>query len=702
MPMAGSTHSGSEPARKRKRLTHACTQCRSRKIRCDEARPKCTNCDKAGTECITLDPRNPGVLVERREAQKRSQQCSPADVLTPLSATQGPHPETEQRQRPHSGSESQVDDVPDTESRVSPDSELLPALPRHASGYNNSLSMLSQWLDLAFIRLGIPQHHGTESPVRNLNKARTEVISTGALRELSSSVILAQSQNFMGGLNTVLPIFTRASMDRLMLDWENAGSSFSELHDSGMTSILMALIVAASVQTSQTSLAGSCLNMALSNLQFIVENRSIHSIRALILISMVHRCRDDIVLASNMISLAASNAQALGLHRQISSRQRRNLTTENLQEFSLIWSSIFVLEKIISLELGRLSTIRDFECNQVPPSSSDAFPSHALHELFLALFGLSKIQSEISERFALSRHMEESTNDIDSAIRAKIEMVGELDQKLLSWTQSLPPYAQTLSYTIGDPELRLAMPFLALQYWQTLFIIHRNALLLNPSIISKSADQFCTDKPYKLRIKNGQSICCIAARTIVSILNDIYEHEASSIFMSSYAPLIAVYALDIHIIRNPQLGLARADSEIQANAAEMVAKHQRQSSTYDDPEAQALRQLLANLHTEVVARLSRTTARWTELQPAPVTHVATPQSHRTFSPPDLEVMSSDVPSVPLVTPNLVIPPFASPLNNSFLFDMSNVRMNQEFPDDPMEMMQIDWETLALTYGLPSQ
>jgi hypothetical protein len=123
------------------------------------------------------------------------------------------------------------------------------------------------------------------------------------------------------------------------------------------------------------------------------------------------------------------------------------------------------------------------------------------------------------------------------------------------------------------------MPFLALQYWQTLFILHRNALLLNSQIIISSADNYCADKPYRLRIKNGQSICCTAARMIVSILNDVYEHNASNVLMSSYAALTAVYALvrpqtdsltvsqadslkDIHIIRNPKLGLARADSEV--------------------------------------------------------------------------------------------------------------------------------------------
>jgi hypothetical protein len=131
---------------------------------------------------------------------------------------------------------------------------------------------------------------------------------------------------------------------------------------------------------------------------------------------------------------------------------------------------------------------------------------------------------------------------------------------------------------MGEPELKFAMPFLALQYWQTIFLLHRNALLLNPTIVTGSADKHCANKPYRFRIKSGYSICCNSARMIVSILNDTYEHEASSVLRSSYAPLTAVYALvsiwtrslsynsdsnqGIHILRNPRLGLAKADLEV--------------------------------------------------------------------------------------------------------------------------------------------
>jgi hypothetical protein len=120
----------------------------------------------------------------------------------------------------------------------------------------------------------------------------------------------------------------------------------------------------------------------------------------------------------------------------------QDLGKDKREEFILIWWCVYSLEKIISLELGRLSTIRDFECNQDAPSGTDVSPSNSQRELFLALVQLAKLQSEMSERFASSRHMEETTDDIEHAIGVKMAMVGELDQKLLDWTQSLPPHAK--------------------------------------------------------------------------------------------------------------------------------------------------------------------------------------------------------------------------------------------------------------------
>jgi hypothetical protein len=60
----------------------------------------------------------------------------------------------------------------------------------------------------------------------------------------------------------------------------------------------------------------------------------------------------------------------------------------------------------------------------------------------------------------------------------------------------------------------------------------------------------------------GQAICNDAARSVVNILENVFSYEADSILSSVNAPLLATYALAIHLLKNPASGLAKADLEV--------------------------------------------------------------------------------------------------------------------------------------------
>lgn len=136
----GGAMEGSQPPTKRKRLSHACTRCRSKKIRCDELEPRCTNCTRAGVDCVTFDPRTLA-SVQRREAQRQPPTSSPS-LSTHARATSSTYGDA----GPPSVSPRNV--VPANMAEASPaeSSPLLPVLPRFLNG--NSLSVLTQWLDL--------------------------------------------------------------------------------------------------------------------------------------------------------------------------------------------------------------------------------------------------------------------------------------------------------------------------------------------------------------------------------------------------------------------------------------------------------------------------------------------------------------------------------------------------------------------------
>ena len=150
----------SQPPAKRKRLSHACTRCRAKKIRCDELEPRCTNCTRAGVSCVTFDPRTLA-SVQRREAQ-RQPGVSSQSISNHARADSSAYGDV----GPPSMSPQHVLAANIAESSPAESSPLLPVLPRFLNG--NSLSVLTQWLDLAFARLGMTQRlHRTYNEIRS-------------------------------------------------------------------------------------------------------------------------------------------------------------------------------------------------------------------------------------------------------------------------------------------------------------------------------------------------------------------------------------------------------------------------------------------------------------------------------------------------------------------------------------------------------
>jgi hypothetical protein len=129
----------------------------------------------------------------------------------------------------------------------------------------------------------------------------------------------------------------------------------------------------------------------------------------------------------------------------------------------------------------------------------------------------------------------------------------------------------------------------------------------------------------------------------------------------------------------------------------MIARHQHEIGTQKDVKSQALRALLSSLHTEVAARLNTPTG------PSPNEHSqVSNHSPSAFTTPDhtdiLSALHNETRST-MVPKNIQA---LLPSNPLFPSDLSSFGMTTEFPLDAIDLMDIDWETLALTYALPSQ
>jgi hypothetical protein len=714
----------SQPPTKRKRLSHACTRCRTKKIRCDELEPKCTNCVRSSVNCVTFDPRTLA-SVQRREAQRQPDTSSPSVSNHALATSSAFGDADVPRMSPQNVLPASI-----AESSPAESSPLLPVLPRFLNG--NSLSVLTQWLDLAFARLGMTQRlHRTYNDIRSREqrpKYASPALSMDEIRDNLSSYADTQ-RALSASLGQIFPIFENSSRDPALasdgpVELRNIPEPFPSTEmleavgqvepmsgsPTPLHAIMHAISHAARGSDSNRQSAERCFGYAFGQLPTILEaTEALDSLRALILMSLYLRWRNDVERAWQLLSLAVATVQNHGLHRD---------HRTSIQGSQDIFWCVFVLDKLLSVELERKPMLSSADCNRSVSSSSE---SHG-GAIFKSIVDLSKLQDEILEKLLHSRRAEEDAHEsqnptlLDGIIRDKLRLVAELDHKLLRFADSLPHGIKPTEYLYADPEALPGVTFLAVQYYQAVFLVSRNALLINMEAVQSEIIRNFGGQPGSNRLKSGMHVCANAARSILNILNHAEEMGVRSPFLTPYAPLMAMYALTIHIVRRQSPATARVDLELQATAMNLIKKHNllQQSTDKASSKDSGLLQMLERLHSfsaSYIQQSSRpqpavnSTVIPTE-SPAPVVNVeqwrpgdastrvmSPPQSPANHNPNALGVSYSDAARPAMYTTSMpgnagmAVPP--SIFNDDWFTDMGQDAMN------------IDWDELAMALGLPA-
>jgi hypothetical protein len=691
------THA-SRPNAKRKRLSHACTRCRSKKVRCDELEPNCTNCVRANVACVTFDPRTL-TAARRREAQSQPAEASPSTSSYGYAGAAG-HDEVA-RQSPTQHDLAAADDEAESPAVSSP---LLPVLPRFLNG--NSLSVLTQWLDLAFARLGMTQRlHSTYKRFR----ASEQRPSYAGLKLYADDVLPPHAQvasTFSASMGWLFPVSASSLED----------SSPATTHPSPLHALMHAVDLAVDVSESARSLSDRCFGHAYNLLPIILEPmglRALDSIRTLVLMSLYLRWRDDAERAWQILSLAVASVHNQSLHREHHRDQ-----VPGSQE--LFWS-VFMMDKLLSIELERKPMLTSAECNRLLPTASDGRGG----SIFRAVVDLSMLQDEILEKLQSSRKSEEEAHAsqnptvLRQVIQEKLRLVGELDQKLLSFADNLPQGLKTTDYLYADSDSLLGLTFLAIQYHQAVFLVSRNALLINMQTVQSEIDKSFEGSPNVNRLRNGMNVCANAARSILNILNHAEEAGVRSPLLTPYAPLMAMYALTIHIVRRQSPATAKLDLELQATAMSLIKNCVSLQQTVTNGNCQkefGLLQMMDKLHKFSESYISRTN------QPmqipnntsAPAATSSPAVNADQWRPHD---MSARVISPPQSPANQLLQtsgalPIGAMLNDTgsatsapghYGSTMPLPDLNNDwFMDMGTDTMAIDWDELALTLGLPTE
>lgn len=432
------------------------------------------------------------------------------------------------------------------------------------------------------------------------------------------------------------------------------------------------------------------LAFAFSNLTTLVQDESIDSVKALLLMALLFRNRNDTEMAWRMLAAAVPKAQALALDRCWPAHRRSQETRAIHRQQANTWWSLFILDKVLALELQRPPMVRDcFYDQELFTDSDGSREAQTKKTCFAAIVNLARIQGQICERLLLCTQDEESGKyTLGQAIRAKIQTAGEVDQLLLDWVKLLPEDLKPSEYPSCDPVVLPAVAFLTIQYYQTLFLVHRNSLIINPQAVKAEIEAHFGSASYRLRLQNSVAICMNAARSITSVLNHILEDNTSFTLHSLYAPLISVYALAIHITKNPTAGNAKTDLEILASAARVIQRYEARRA--DDPST--ISTMVNTLHAQVSSRVN--------------------EYSRGFGVPSPcdEAQNAPVPDVHIGKHHLRRAENMNPVSfhqmneGSFLHDTAPLPVtmaDMEMFNSGFEGMDIDWNAIAFTLDLPS-
>lgn len=279
----------------------------------------------------------------------------------------------------------------------------------------------------------------------------------------------------------------------------------------------------------------------------------------------------------------AQLAQALGLHRDHHDSKVDPIVRE--ERINVFWVC-YIMDKTISMAIGRSSSLHDFDCDvPLPSGNGETFGTRSFinssiwrHELFLLDIRLAEITSRVYRKLYSAQSVARHT--IDSLADA----VGDLDEQLLAWRDNIPAeYRPELDVGWRADPLHRHILQLHLGYYNCLYNIHRAVFAL--PFGQGSASYMTPDRPLHLlrrnRIYGSAALAMGAARAGLRLILALTENFDNlidmriwsvtisiSLLVTDFTRLVvyylfsAVIALFIRVLWNPRQPSTKTDLQL--------------------------------------------------------------------------------------------------------------------------------------------
>ncbi|KAL3492722.1 fungal-specific transcription factor domain-containing protein [Aspergillus germanicus] len=275
--------------------------------------------------------------------------------------------------------------------------------------------------------------------------------------------------------------------------------------------------------------------------------------------------------------VAVHIAQSLGLHQHPA--PQLELTAQQIDMRSKLWSVAYALDAFLSLSEGRPSSITGS-----PPSLASSFFTSLSHSssyrppLAPTKPPAARIHDWLVSLAAIASSVVSLLKSGDSPL-GTLTQIGEIDTQLLVWKDSIPMELRPDQQILADDPVYSAMAMLHLKYHNLMRTIHWVSLTLSTTDDSSSLSTSsipstsATPRPNP-RILSSPSICLASSRSIIDVLNASSSRRtlgcpggpggSAGGFIVPYC-MAAISTFYRQILKEPRRHRARTDLELMRN-----------------------------------------------------------------------------------------------------------------------------------------
>ncbi|KAI5461332.1 fungal-specific transcription factor domain-containing protein [Mariannaea sp. PMI_226] len=295
--------------------------------------------------------------------------------------------------------------------------------------------------------------------------------------------------------------------------------------------------------------------------ELVMRNTDLLSVQALLGMALFMQGTPNPQPSFLLISAAMRLAHSIGLHKRGTGF---NLNPIEIEQRKRVFWIAYMLDKDLCLRSGRPPAQDDDDMNVELPEADPAdnigniplADGKGKMNLFRVMCEVAIIESEVYKRLYSVQASKQSDGDL-------LNTIGELDQKLEAWKDSIPiDFRPEHDIKASHTPLILHVVMVHFTYYNCLTTIHRMSIHHGywTSRLSNYAIQGLNSKPLNPRVFSSAVICTSAARASINLLRYVPQGDFACVWMILYFPVSALVTLFGNILQNPLDPRAKADN----------------------------------------------------------------------------------------------------------------------------------------------